>query len=354
MTWEEFLIIQAHRCIDSKVVKSFFIQLFTDEKSIDLPVYDLSDKYDIQFKTCAGYRTTIFNAFGESESQKDNDKLKPLYTRLKKEFERENQWKNPVEENPRSPGEKLHELLQFFNYRVQERVFQDSLDSPATAFLVRVDDSAMQEWLVWRLVEIFSREMTIEEKPSCYMINASNKWGPDPQLMWDWLAQVIACDSHDPNDVLEAIADRCRTQSLVFVLHEIAILSPDTLDLLLNSFWKNLTDKLKDEYRLGHGKCRLFLTEADDYNRVQDSDGLIVLNAWTEVTVVRDMRPWIEYRPVMHFLCQTAQKSVEELEKQWLQGDSLGKPNTVIKRIGQDIELKNCIDEMRKHWQLAA
>jgi hypothetical protein len=139
MSWEEFLIVKAYRAGLKPAPTDFFVKLLQDEQSLDLPVADLADQYSIEFKTCTGYRTAIFKAFGESESQKQNEKFKPLYKRLKKEFDRQSAQDGSRAEVPKSSAEQLHNLLRQFNYFAQERSVQDSLH-PAAAFLVRIDD----------------------------------------------------------------------------------------------------------------------------------------------------------------------------------------------------------------------
>jgi uncharacterized protein YqcC (DUF446 family) len=350
MNWREFLIVQAHDKGLRPASRDLFVRLFMDEIALDLPVKDLAVKYCCAFSTCTRNRSAIFDAFGASAGEKSNDKLRPLYQRLKHEYtqrERQEQCRSAI---PRSQAENLHQLLQRLNYSHQEQVFRQAINPAAAAFLVRIDDLAMQQWLVWRLVEQLRQQLGEAEKPQCLAVKASSQWAAQPELFWEWLAAQVHCPSQQRDDLLEAIAQACQNRSLVFVVHEFDLLKPETQRLLLSEFWQPLVQRLGPQAGLGWGKCRLLLTEACDYDSAVPIGGLQILDPWDQVQAERDMRPWLQNRPVRDLLG----KPPETLEQDWLQSASLGKPRKVVKQLGQAVGLEDGIDEMRPYWQLAA
>jgi hypothetical protein len=346
MNWEEFLIVKGHRHGLKPTVHKFFIRHFMDEASLDLPVEDLAKKYFIVSKTCTGYRTAIFKAFGESDGEQHNDKLLPLYQRLRKEYEQQARREQLRSSIPSSPAEQLHQLLQRLNYSDQEQIFRQSINPSAAAFLVRIDDLVMQQWLVWRLVEQLRQQLGEDEKPRCLMVKAAPQWTAQPELLWEWLAGKLKCDSNSKDDVLEAIVASCRHRSQVFVVHEFAVLKLEMRRMLLDEFWQPLVALLESQANLGWGKCRLLLTEDCDY----ESEYPIVkaLAPWKTVSAERDLRPWLENRQVLDLLG----KPPDELDREWLREASPGKPKTVVKQLGQAIGLADGIDEMKPYWQL--
>jgi inactive STAND len=353
MNWEEFLIVKAHRVDLKPAARRFVVKHFQDEQSLDLPVLDLARNYHMAFSTCTRHRTDIFRAFGESESQKNNDKLKPLYSRLRQEFDRDCAQKAVRGDIPKPTAEQLHHLLRQFNYCTQERSIQDSL-LPAAAFLVRIDELVMQQWLVWRLLQV-SCERMVDEKPRCLTVSASGKWAAQPDIFWGWLSGELELEAQTPENLLESIAHLCRNRSVIFVIQELDMVKPATQDFLLNQFWTPLADRLEAQYQLGYGKCQLFLTGAADYEWKHSIATVDPLEPWSRVSVARDMRPWLENGPVLNFLCQATEQLPQDLEKEWLQGStSRGKPKAVIKQLGQDVGLEDGIEEMKPYWQLAA
>jgi inactive STAND len=351
MSWEEFLIVQAYRKGLKQAPRDFFVRLFMDEIALDLPVKDLAAKYCVEFKTCTGHRTAIFKAFGDCDGQQHNGKLRPLYQWLKHQHEQQERQEQCRSAIPPSPAENLHQLLQRLNYGEQEEVFRRSINLSAAAFLVRIDDLAMQQWLAWRLVEQLRKQLGEEdEKPQYLMVKASNQWGAKPELFWGWLAEQMGYPSQDKEEVLEAIAEACRNRSLIFVVYRFDVLKPAAQQLLLEEFWKPLAALLAPQTQLDWGKCRLLLTAGCKHNLEVPIGGLKVLNPWKEVLAEQDMRPWLQYRPVRDLLG----KSPESLEQEWLQNSSLGEPGIVLQQLGQAIGLDDGIDEMKPYWQLAA
>jgi inactive STAND len=348
MNWEEFLIVQAYRKDLKPASRDFFIRLFMDEIALDLPVKDLATKYCVEFKTCTGHRTAIFGAFGDCDGQQNNGKLRPLYQWLKHEHEQQERQAQSRSSIPSSPAEQLHQLLQRLNYSDQEQIFRQSINPSAAAFLVRIDDLAMQQWLVWRLVEQLRQQLGEDEKPRCLMVKASPLWAAQPELLWEWLAGELECDSNSKDDVLEAVVASCRHRSQVFVVHEFAVLKSEMRQMLLDEFWQPLVALLESQANLGWGKCRLLLTEDCDY----ESEYPIVkaLAPWKTVSAEQDLRPWLENRQVLDLLG----KPPDELAQEWLREAPPGKPKTVVKQLGQAIGLADGIDEMKPYWQLAA
>jgi hypothetical protein len=212
----------------------------------------------------------------------------------------------------------------------------------------------MQQWLVWRLVQVL-RERMVEEKPRCLTVSASDKWAAHPDVFWGWIAAELELEAQAPENLLEAIAHRCRNRSMIFVIQELDMVKPATQDFLLNQFWSPLANRLDAQYQLGDGKCQLFLTGAADYEWTHSIPTLNQLEPWSSVSVARDMRPWLENGQVLSFLCQATEQLPQDLEKEWLQGStSRGKPRAVIKQLGEAVGLKNGIEEMKSYWQLAA
>jgi hypothetical protein len=351
MSWKDFLILTVHPYQRGLglAASDFFIQLFMDEAAIDLNVADLAKKYCIEPKTCSRYRTAIFKAFGKSQGEKTNDKLRPLYQRLKREYEQQERQAQSRSSIPSSPAEQLHQLLQRLNYSDQEQIFRQSINPSAAAFLVRIDDLVMQQWLVWRLVEqLRQQQLGEDEKPRCLMVKASPQWAAQPELLWEWLAGELECDSNSKDDVLEAIVASCQSRSQVFVVHEFANSKTEMRQMLLDEFWQPLVALLESQAKLGWGKCRLLLTEDCDY----ESEYPIVkaLAPWKTVSAEQDLRPWLENRQVLDLLG----KPPDEVAQEWLREASPGKPKTVVKQLGQAIGLADGIDEIKPYWQLAA
>lgn len=350
MDWEEFLILQSYyrQKVLTPTARDFFVRYFADETSLDLSVDELAKKYCIEFKTCARYRTAIFKAFGASEGEQHNNKFRPLYQRLRREYEQRVQREQARSCIPLLRIERFHQLLQSLNYQVQEHTFRQ-MQHPAIAFLVRIEDFRMKQWLVWRLVEQLRQQLGDTEKPRCLVVKTQSQWAAQPELFWEWLAAELQADSSNQADVLDAIVQACQTRSHVFVIHGFDVLKPVVQHMLIHDFWQPVMQLLGQRTKLGFGKCRLLLTaDCDEPDRYPEL--ITSLTPWQTVDAEKEMRPWLEQRPVREFLGGTP----EELEQMWLATQPLGTPIKVIKKIGEAVDLTDVIDELQSYWQLTA
>ncbi len=364
MEWEEFLVLTAYRCKLEGAAKSFFIQVFMNESYINLTRSELAEKCCIEFKSCNGYLTTIFNKFGKDSFRRSNNKLRELYDRLQTEFQQREARRETQEEArsliPASIDKQLHLALRTLNYTVQEERFWDVLgeDKPAQALLVRVDDLALQKWLVWRLVQRFGEIDGIDgietEKPFRLAVKATRHWGAQPEEFWKWLAEGINCEDVSPNGVLDAIAQTCQFRSVVIAIYEVSLLKRETWNYFLKTFWQPLTERLNADYGIRQRRCLLFLTGDATYRCPQPSIVLPdELSAW-ETVQQQEMRLWLRNRQVQQFLVKNTDKTEVQIEKEWVRELMVGKPRDVIRSLGQEVGLEDGIDEMVRHWELGA
>ncbi len=352
MTWEEFLVLTAYRCKLKGTAQEFFIQVFKDEACIDLSREDLATKCRIELKTCKGHLTAIFKAVGKDNFQKPNQKLKELYKRLEQEFQRDELNRQvQVEARSKIPcsiDEQLHSAIRHFNYSNQKIAFGNALeaDEAAQALLVRVDNLALQRWLVWRLVQHFHEVDGIEaEKPFRLTVRATRHWGAHPEELWRWLAKGIDCVDSSPDQIIDTIAATCQIRSVVIAIYEVSLIKPAVWSYFLQEFWQPLTLRL-NTYPCGvqQRRCLLFLTGHAEYRCSQTISSLTELSAWATVQE-KDWKLWLRNRQVQEFI--TTNK-VDCLPM------SLDKPEVVIRGLGQDAGLTDGIEEMMHHWNLGA
>jgi hypothetical protein len=413
--WENFLTSKASRCGLEGKPKEFFIRLFTDEKLVKSSIEDLVKNTSYSFKSCRGNLTKIFNTVGKDCFRKDKSdkpgelKQISLYNSLKAEFEGRRS-KQTVQNDarsliPQSTEEKLHRAIATLNYRDQEKEFGDALASEETAqsFLVRVDDLAMQKWLVWRLVNKFYEFEGIseneQEKPLCCVICASRKWSGLDEL-WDELAKKVgysltAADpgvfhsrhsvsksgeskqwapdregdpksrlsesrenettlAADPiaDQAIEAIACVCQTRSLILVVHQIQHMTDPVWEAFHQDFWQPLTQQLNQQpCGIARGKCVLFLTGDVAHSCPENFPVLPNFAAWE--TVKQDhMRPWLRNQGVRKLLTSGIPCEHDDLERRWIKKLGLKKPRDVIQGLGQEMGLEDGLDELKKYWDI--
>jgi hypothetical protein len=215
----------------------------------------------------------------------------------------------------------------------------------------------MQQWLVWRLVSQLNEyeQQQSREEPRCLVVKANIEWGNSPELFWGWLAGELQCSSDNSEVVLEDIIQLIKSQSYIFVIYKIDLLRTSTQKFLMAEFWEPLVSRLTEKRKRGEGICRLFLTENIDYQANIQIKELVSLDPWREVLFTADMDPWFNLNLVLEFLSRTAPESTRRsLEDEWLRDESLGKPEKVIKLLGQAVGLADGIEEMKRYWQLAA
>jgi hypothetical protein len=244
--------------------------------------------------------------------------------------------------------EQLHLLIRNFNYREQQNDFEDMLgvDQVAQAVLVRIDHSALQKWLVWRLVQKFHEiEGRDGEKPFRLSIKATRRWQAQPEILWQWLAESVDCREESPDLILDAIAQMCKLRSVVIAIHEASQIKPGTWDYLLQEFWQPLSDRLnQNPCGIRQRRCLLFLSEHAEYNCPKNMSGLVELSAWKKVQEA-DWRRLLRNRQVQDFLNRP-------MEEQELLSMPLDKPQVMIQGLGQAAGLEHGIEEMVHHWNL--
>jgi hypothetical protein len=340
---------------------AFFVWAFGNEMHSGLLRSELASRY-AQWSTdtigttedsCRGYLSEIYRHLDKTDQLGQRGKFKKLFDLLQSEF-LDCQSAQVLRVDPMPLEEELNCLLQRLNYCKQQDDFDKKIHCPAKAVLVRVEALSMQQWLVWRLVTRLYEQRQEREKPRCLMVKATGTWAAQPELFWRWLAGELQCSSEEPDVVLEEIVQLSQYRSHVFVIHEMELLKSSAQKLLVDSFWKPLVLRLNEQRGLGEGKCRLFLTETIDYQADIAIEELITLDPWEKVCVKSEMLPWLDRPPVLEFLSRTTRKSPQGLKDEWLQDESLGKPQKVIKLLGQSVGLEDGLEEMKPYWQLAA
>jgi hypothetical protein len=361
MDWQKFLKWKAFCCDLNREATDFFVWVFGVDVHVDLSRSDLACRYADEERigtteaSCKNYLTEIYEKVGKDHRfEKTNRKLRELSQFLRSEFCSHQSYQEMRADSPLSAAEELNCLLQNLNYREQQDAFDKTIHLSAKAVLVRVEALSMQKWLVWRLVTRLYEQRQEREKPRCLMVKASGTWGAQPELFWRWLAGELQCSSEEPDVVLEEIIQLSQYRSHIFVIYEMDLLKSSAQKLLVESFWKPLVSRLSEQRGLGEGKCRLFLTETIDYQVDIAIEELITLDPWERVLVKSDMLPWLDRLPVLEFLKRTTRQSPQSLKDDWLQGETLGKPQKVIKLLGQAAGLEDGIEEMKPYWQLAA
>ncbi len=362
MEWEEFLIVTAYRCGLGRTTADFFIDVFLNESCIGLPRESLAEQFGIQEDSCRGYFTEIFEKVGKNDFQRPNRKRRELYDRLCNEFQKQQLGRMNQERTrsmlPSSKDEQFHLALRNLNYCNQKKAFREALaeDDTAKALLVRVDDAALQRWLVWRLVQYFVELEGIEPEKPCRLATTANRhWAGYPERFWQWLARDIDCNDVCPDSVLDKIVKICETRSVVITIYEVSLLKLHFWDYFLTAFWQPLTERLNSSRRsIDQRRCLLFLT--DDITSCCPSSLPYLTNLAWELVLVKDIKLWLCHQQVQEFLRNAIRKSPLEIEQELLQGMSLdrsiGKPKSLIQGIGQDVGLKHGIDEMLHHWEL--
>ncbi len=358
MTWEEFLVVTAYHCELKGAVQEFFIQVLSDETYLDLSSEKIADQAGVEIKTCEAHLSAIYKKVGQGTLQRFSSRqtirqLRQLHSRLKNEL-RQREFEQFIQAEARSQipcslDEQFHLHLRHFNYKRQERCFLDTLmaDQAAQIVLVRIDNLALQKWLVWRLVQRFQDIDGIEtEKAHQLSVTATRKWAAEPEIFWQWLAKRLGCDKATPEQVLDTIASTCQSRSVIIAIHEAGQIKPRVWEYFLKDFWQPLSQRLNSEAcGIQRRRCLLFLTEHAEYTCSQPISGLTELAPWRMVELREDWQPWLRNVQVQEFLKQKADLS------DWL-SMRLDKPEVVIKGIGQEFELQDGIEAMVRHWNL--
>ncbi len=159
--------------------------------------------------------------------------------------------------------QQMAEALQRLNYRGQQAVFDEFLDSDRTieAFVVEVTydiEAELQKCLVSRL----SRALIGGTSPAFQTLGVDRNWRSNPlSELTSRLAPALGlAGTVGVEAIHESLLRLCRTQSVVIVLYGVPAMGSDSLSNLMDEFWYPLVDQVENlQGQADQGRILLFL-----------------------------------------------------------------------------------------------
>jgi inactive STAND len=364
MSWTEFLqkIVDRQPRNFGPDTEARFIKIFSLEDSNQYRINTqsvLAKKFGYEIHEPFGrYLTDIYEALkplfledgfvlrpkpGKGRSAGNETQLYRVHKWLRDRYdkdqairERENQAIDALHTTER----RLHELLKEFSYSEEQGQFCKAVNTArCSAFLIRVDGQATQQWLARRLAE------KIPNFPSSKRITIDLRNQFIAADLFTELARGILENrpGNDPDDVIREVAQFCKTQNLTIALYGIGALESADWDSL-QGFWEKLVN-LVDQ-----GKCTLLLTEEADF------DGPIALTKndpapWKTVEPL-EWETWVDRQEVQELWASCPRSDTDRPFK----GIPPGKPQQALERICKEFSVNGPVIKVMtdKIWNLAA
>lgn len=334
----------------------------------------LSDKYPMP--SHKKERTKYLNAFRDFGFE-----LKPVTgvssVLLQKLWEKWEIYKQErtVQQSMSSPRQIFAELLVDLDLKLQKRLFEDiqgycwEQNQLASAYVVEAPP-ALHHWVGCSLLQ------SVDGLLNATIISTTGSRLRDLEDFLQSVALTLSMEGHPTNDeVLDALCDRIRTQSIVIVVTEVNKITRE-LPTLRDKFWYRLMDKLErsgvtQPYSGIGGGLKLLMISAVGETLFSRHDWLMELNPnWSEPlpegwfrtpikldTLVSikssDVRSWLARGTVQQFLEQqggTVSQCAEKLcnsKRDKLASD----PYSVLDDICCEFQFKYGLEALETIWK---
>jgi inactive STAND len=192
----------------------------------------------------------------------------------------------------------LDNLLLTLNYSNQQKQITDAIDGDSSSqiFLLPPNGRYAQKWLVKRL----SRNITNYNRAKKFELRADSSWN-DNDLIHFWIEWENNLGVDGQNEVMTKLGKLCDPkQPLIITIHDIDGIHFNTLDRILQIFWRVLIGR-------GHRhRCILFLTRKSLTEINLQSQ--IEIEEWTLVTN-EEIVGWVESQEVKDFLVRRSNRN---------------------------------------------
>jgi hypothetical protein len=194
-------------------------------------------------------------------------------------------------------SQSLDNLLLNLNYSNQQKQITDAISGGnlSQIFLLPQNGRYAQKWLVKRL----SRNVTNYNRAKKFELRADSSWN-DNDLIHFWIEWENNLGVDGQNEIMAKLGKLCDPkQPLIITIHDIDEIHLNTLDRILQIFWRTL---IGGEHR---HRCILFLTRKllTEINLQSQ----IEIEEWTLVTN-EEIVSWVESQEVEDFLVKRSRQ----------------------------------------------
>jgi inactive STAND len=206
----------------------------------------------------------------------------------------------PVHESINYSSQDLDNLLLALNYSNQQKQITDAISGSnlSQIFLLPQNGRYAQKWLVKRL----SRNVTNYNRAKKFELRADSSWN-DNDLIHFWIEWENNLGVDGQNEIMAKLGKLCDPkQPLIITIHDIDEIHLNTLDRILQIFWRAL---IGGEHR---HRCILFLTRKSLTEINLQSQ--IEIEEWTLVTN-EEIVAWVESQEVEDFLVRRSNRKFD-------------------------------------------